>query len=320
MVPRAVSVTHWDADVSLHAMKRVLSRPETEPFALHPGDPVVVCTHGLSPGGAERQWICLAEALSAAGYAVTFVVCNPLDGETAHYLPDLQRSGIPLVDASTISPTDRMRSCIRNSEAMVALRSKLIPERDRLMNLAATFAALAPKAVFTQLDEPNILAGFAAHIAGVPRVILSFCNVNPTNFDYIYKDWYRAAYRLLSASRRVRFSGNQRDANIDYANWIGMEADRVAHIPNGIARETFPIPTERQLAAARDELKLAADTPVLLGVFRLSAEKDPLAFVEVCARVARTCLPCGLFWSGSGRCSSRSRNGSHGSESGRIFR
>ncbi len=283
MVPRVVSASPSDDA----AIERVLTQREREPFTLQPGDPIVVFTHALSAGGAERQFICLVEALTAAGYAVTLVVYNALVGENAHYLPQLRNAGIAVVDASAISTTERMQFCMRNFEAIRAVRSRIVAVGDRLISLAATFAALAPKAVIAQLDEPNILTGFAAHIAGVPRVALSFCNFNPTNFPYIYKDWYRPAYQLLSRSPRVRFAGNQRDANVDYADWIGMAPARVAYIPNAVARDTFPIPAEAELAAARSELKLATDTPVLLGVFRLSPEKDPLGFVEVCARVAR---------------------------------
>jgi glycosyltransferase involved in cell wall biosynthesis len=143
-----------------------------------------------------------------------------------------------------------------------------------------------PKVVFSQLDHPNILAAFAAHFAGVPRVVVSFRNYNPTNFPYLQNDWFLQAYRLISKSDRVFFSGNHVGANEDYADWIGIARTRVAHIPNAIEREMFATPTDMQVEGLKAELGITPNTLVILGVFRLSAEKDPIAFLEVCSQVA----------------------------------
>ena len=69
----------------------------------------MVCTHSLPPGGAERQWVYLAQALSEAGYVVIFVTYEPLADSNAHYLPVLQASGIEVVDASKISIEEASR-------------------------------------------------------------------------------------------------------------------------------------------------------------------------------------------------------------------
>ena len=167
------------------------------------------------------------------------------------------------------------------------LKSGLVPEHGKLMRLTAAFARISPKVVIAQLDEPNIIAAFAAHLCGAERVVVSFRNYNPTHFSYIDKAWYRDAYRHLAKSERVLFSGNHREANHDYAQWIGIAPERVALIPNVIDRGGFPAPSQEQLRQTRAELGLTEDVPVLLGVFRLSEEKDPLAFVEVCGRIAR---------------------------------
>lgn len=256
-----------------------------EPFSLQPGDRVVVCTHSLPPGGAERQWVYLAQALTEAGYLTTFVTYESLDDSNAHYLPVLQASGITVMDAAKMPIEEAIRYWPRTLSAAALLDSGVIPEPDRLMLLTACFVLAAPKVVFSQLDHPNLLAGAAAHFARVPRVVMSFRNYNPTNFPYLTNDWFLAAYRLLSTSDRVLFSGNFRGANDDYADWIGIPHDRVAHIPNAIEQDMFPMPDDDQVASVRAELGLTANTPVILGVFRLSAEKAPLIFLEVCTRI-----------------------------------
>jgi asparagine synthase (glutamine-hydrolysing) len=272
---------------------RLIDQVPTQPFALEPGDPVVVFTHNLSPGGAERQWVYLAQALAAAGYRVTFVTYQPLDEAGSHYVPLLERSGIPIERVSPLSRGSPLSAfehfCwwIGREDAVALIRSGVVPDIELLVDVTAVFDRVAPKAVFAQLDHPNLIAGYATHMAGVPRIVMSFRNYNPTNFPYLHNDWYLPAYRLLSTSPRVYFSGNNRDANADYAKWIGMPPERVAHIPNAIDAEAFPIPTEAELAAKRAELGIEPGTPVVIGVHRFSAEKGPLEFIDVCAGVVK---------------------------------
>jgi asparagine synthase (glutamine-hydrolysing) len=267
----------------LEKIKQFIGKKAESGFALRPGDRVVVCTHALPPGGAERQWVYLAQGLLGLGYDVHFVTYHPLKGDNCHYLPLLRSSGIPHVDASTLPLPDQNQPL--RTEMSILLGSDLVPARSELSRLWTAIGALSPKVVFAQLDGPNLLAGFASLVADVPRVVLSFRNYNPTNFPYLRNDWFLPVYRLLAISERVLFSGNHRGANDDYAQWIGIPPDRVACIHNAIDREIFPDPTPEQLAKARGELGVDEHTPIILGVFRLSEEKDPLTFVDVCARV-----------------------------------
>jgi len=300
MVPRSARRTSDDEQGSMIQVKQQLASAEIADFVLNPGDPVAVCTHSLAPGGAERQWVYLAQSLKQAGYDVTVVVYNFLAGDDAHYLPVLEQAKIRILDASRIPLIEQIGVYVRFAGASALLASNCVPEHSKLARLAAAFVQCAPKVVFAQLDEPNILAGFAAHLAGVQRVVLSFRNYNPTNFPYIDKAWYREAYRLLSTSGKVLFSGNHRDANRDYANWIGISPGRVTHIPNVIDREMFPVPTDDDLAFACSELGLSAGAPMVLGAFRLSIEKDPLTFIDVCAQVAKELPALRVFLVGIG--------------------
>ena len=287
LVPRFSNEKLSGCPDSVSRVEELLTRPVAGSFALKRGDAVAICTYALAPGGAERQWVLLAQALSKAGYDVSVVVYHPLSGAHAHYLPQLADAGIRVVAASAIPLIEQARACERIPGAADLLKSGLVPEHGKLMRLTAAFARISPKVVITQLDEPNILAAFAAHLCGAERVVLSFRNYNPTHFPYIDKAWYREAYRHLARSGRVLFSGNHGEANRDYAQWIGIAPDRVALIPNVIDRGGFPAPSQEQLRQTRAELGLTEDVPVLLGAFRLSEEKDPLAFIEVCSRIAQ---------------------------------
>lgn len=252
---------------------------------LRPGDRIIVATHGLPPGGAERQWVYLAQTLAAQGYDVTFVV-DDLEGPNAHYAPMLEGSKIPIVAAAAISTVDQLRSWPRTPTSWALLKSGIVPERTKLVRLTAVIRMLAPKVMFVQLDEMNIIGGLAGLIAEVPRIVLSFRNLNPTTMPYLNVPWFLPAYRLLARSARIRLSGNSRLANDDYARWIGIAPERVAHIPNAIDPAAFPVPSTMNVDRLRSSLNVTEGSPILLGVFRLSEEKDPLTFVEVCRRVA----------------------------------
>lgn len=272
-----------------HAQVERLIKPAAHQLSatLRPGDSIVVCTHSLVPGGAERQWVYLARSLHEAGYDVTFVVYQPLEGEGAHYLPVLLEAGICVLDASAIPLAEQIRLWPKDEHALALLRADLIPDRDKLFALVAAFARVAPRAIFSQLDEPNLFAGFAAEVISVPLHVMSFRNYNPQHFSYLNKDWYRTAYRVLAQRTGCLLTGNHDGANRDYADWIGVPEERVHRVANVLDPEDFPQPTAAAMARARHELGLAEGTPLVVGVFRLSSEKDPGSFIEVCAKVLR---------------------------------
>jgi glycosyltransferase involved in cell wall biosynthesis len=146
---------------------------------------------------------------------------------------------------------------------------------------------LAPKAVFAQLDTPNTLGAVAALLADIPRAVLSFRNFSPRHFSYLANDWYLPAYRAAVVSPRVVLSGNSHVANDDYAQWIGLPAAAIACIPNAIDVDSLSRPAEDALQRLREEIGLPEAAPLIVGVFRLSEEKQPHVFLEVCKRLHR---------------------------------
>jgi asparagine synthase (glutamine-hydrolysing) len=245
---------------------------------LRPGDRVVLVSHDLAGGGAQRQWCYLAHGLKDRGYDVTFLLLKEPVGPDGHYLDYLRQLGIEPVHLAQAAPE------AAGFEALAALctQAGLGPDPARM---AARLKALRPAAVFSALDTPNIASGIAGIFAAVPRVVLSFRNYNPSRFSYLDNEWHLPLYRALCAAPNIVLSGNSPDANADYARWLGIDEQRVHCIPNALSAEFFPAPARGAQDRLRRQLAIGEAQPVVLGVFRLSEEKQPLLFVDVCARI-----------------------------------
>lgn len=263
-------------------------------FALKPGAHIAVCTHALPPGGAERQWLYLAQGLKAQGYRVTFITYSSLKGSNGHYLPQLAASGIAHYDASDVSTLDVIAR-FPDIAGLGDLERLVGPSaRSSFFRASAALYAVKPDVVMAQLDEPNIVFAAAARGLGIERIVTSFRNYNPTNFDYIYQPTLLPAYQMTARSGALRFTGNFKGAVDDYADWIGIDRDRATTIPNAIDPAMFSDVAPNARAALRAEIDAPPDAPLVLGVFRLSAEKGPFDFIEVARHVIDT-VPAARF-------------------------
>lgn len=250
---------------------------------LERGDRVLLVTHALPPGGAERQWCYLAIGLKRQGYDVAVALIEEPRGNNGHYLPLLIDAGI---EVHVLRRPEMLRPAV--GKAPVDWASTISPSNPFGVDLPAMIHLLnsqSPKAVLAQLDYPNLLAASAALLSGVPQILLSFRNYNPSNFSYLRNDWFLPFYRAVSGSQRVVLSGNSDAGNRDYAEWIGVARERVARIPNAIEIAAWNETSPAARAELRSALCIPDDAPVVLGVFRLSEEKRPLDFIEVSRKV-----------------------------------
>jgi glycosyltransferase involved in cell wall biosynthesis len=132
------------------------------------------------------------------------------------------------------------------------------------------------------------MAVVAALLAGVPRVILCCRSVRPDNPRRRLRRFMKEAYQAVLEHPSVVMSNNSRAGADDYAEWLGIDPERVEVVYNGIDfdrldRNAKPEETEQ----ARRELGIPDDAPVLGGVYRMSEEKRPLLWLDVAAAVAR---------------------------------
>lgn len=246
---------------------------------------VVILTPALQPGGAERQWCYLAIGLKRLGYDVKFLTECWLEGEKAHYQPLLTHSGVEVYELGDVDATRLARSIALHPDAHALLTPDGSPFGVRLVQLVTLLDEFRPAALYAQLDSTNILAGVAGMIAGTPKTILSFRNVNPSNFSYLQNEWFLPCYKMLVKTPSIVLSGNSRVGCDDYAHWIGISPDRVKYIGNAVSDELMPRLGNGAAVPIPGVPDLSSASPVILGVFRLSEEKRPLLFLDVCEKI-----------------------------------
>ncbi len=251
---------------------------------------VVHVIGSLGPGGAERQLVYLArESLRRGGIEARILLTNPLTGSAAHYLPLAQAGGVTVeVAGETCDEQTRDALCIDHD---FQRRLGLVDPRYQayVTELACEFRRLQPDVVHAWLDHANVWSGIAALISGVPNIVLSVRNVNPSNFPNLYSPYLLAWYRKLAACARVQFLANSRVGAADYSHWAGVKLSRFSVIPNGIDKSVMDIPNQAQSAQLRRDLQVDGKR-LVLGVFRLSEEKEPLDFVRA-ARIVLSRMP-----------------------------
>ncbi len=249
---------------------------------------VVHVIGSLSAGGAERQLVYLARETARRGdFDVRILTTNPIVGANAHYLPLAVEGGVSVETASgSLDPTTAQVA--RLDHDLAHRISALDPAyRQQVHELTLEFLRLEPDVVHTWLDHANIWGAIAAFNAGVPSIVISTRNVNPSNFPMIDAPYFLPWYRLLAGSSRVQIIGNSQVGAHDYADWIGVARSRITVIPNGFDSSAMRALSPEEKSLLRDELQLE-NKQVVLGIFRLAEEKNPTDFARVAAEVLLT--------------------------------
>lgn len=264
---------------------------------------VALAIGSLAPGGAERQLVALATSQrTRAAVDPVVVVLDELVGAHAHYAPAVADAGVPIVVAGT-SADPAVLALFREDRALAGrLRDLPAPIRGRAVQMAGEFLRLRPDCVHAWLDHQNIWSGVAALAVGVPRIVLSTRNVNPSHFPYLDQPWFREWYQLLASSPRVTLLNNSRQGAEDYAAWMGIPASRFRVVLNGIDPAWIRRPDAAETARLRAELLggSAARRQLVGGVFRLSEEKQPLLWLETVRRLSRERPHVAFYHAGEG--------------------
>jgi glycosyltransferase involved in cell wall biosynthesis len=245
----------------------------------------VHCIGSLSAGGAERQLVnFLIENARTSRDRQTLLTVYPLEGAGAHYAELLRRQAVRLARSNGAISEEGVELIRRNFEIVQAIKAMPFSFNAWVLDLWVELSLLRPRVAHLWLDHPNIWGGVAAVLAGVPGVLLSTRNVHPGNFPYLHCDYMRPWYRWMLACPQVRMLNNSRAGAASYADWLGIEPDRIDVVLNGVNLDHLQPSSQAERASIRAQIGLPDDAVAVVGAFRLSDEKRPALFVETFAR------------------------------------
>jgi glycosyltransferase involved in cell wall biosynthesis len=249
---------------------------------------IILVGASLAPGGAERQIVYTMGGLASKPVESVQLLCGHLSPGPPHrydfYLPAVRAAGLSVRQIKArVSPNERRRLPARLAAVAAALPSGLVAD---IANLYWEFLDLRPEVVHAWLDWCNVRAGIAAVLAGVPRILVSGRNINPSHFAF-YDDYMDPAYRALARCPNVTFINNSMAGAHDYADWIGIPRERIQVIRNGVDFGSRGRLCTSEVATLRRSFGIPEGAFVVGGMFRFAAEKRPLLWIEAAGLIAK---------------------------------
>lgn len=249
----------------------------------------------LATGGAERQIVYLALGLRDLGFRVTLITRFPPGQAADEYVRRVDEAGVERIELpgyrefwGDMNPEllERRHPAL---EATAPLRTFVA------FSVAATVEALEsarPDLLIGFMDAGGVVAGIAGLLTGTPHILMCGRSVNPDNFPHLQPVCRStrslpALYRVLLEHPSVRIANNSAAGADSYARWIGIPRASIAVTPNAVDLDTLSRVPRDAGNSRRAGLGLSKDAPVIVGVARLTEEKEPFLFLEVVERVHR---------------------------------
>ena len=219
--------------------------------------------------GQTTHVLGLARGLSARGHGVTVVLPDQL----------VRGAGAFVQAGADVVP--------------LPLRKVAWPTRS-MATVARLIRGRSFDVVHVHSQEAGLLGRAVAWAAGAPAVVYT-----PQVIDIRRARWhwlYVLLERLLAQVTDAVISVSEADRE-RLIGW-GISPEKVVTLANGIDLQAFN--GGAHVTALRQELGLERGCPLVMQVGRLSAQKDPLAFVEGAARVVKMCPKAQFVMVGEG--------------------
>ena len=241
---------------------------------------VVMVVGSLGPGGAERQVAYTTLGLKRTSDLELYVACDHIDPPNNDFFrPAMEAAGIYTFEVprhSTDWDTERMQDIRERLSRYKVLGVDHLFHA--IFHYALMLRSARPGLVHTWMDHCSTLAGLAAVLVGVPRIVLGGRSFSPESFRF-FQPFMRAAYQeILRGRPDTLLLNNSRSGALDYARWLDVPSERVSVIHNGF---DFPaeIPFDRGRALRR-ECGLGDDDTVVGSILRFSEEKRPALMIS----------------------------------------
>jgi glycosyltransferase involved in cell wall biosynthesis len=208
------------------------------------------------PAGQTTHVLSLARALDRRQHHVTVV----LPANLRRSIAALRQAGIEAVPLE-------LRKVVWPPQAVLGL-ARLIRRQDF-------------DVIHVHSQEAGLLGRVVARMAGVRSAVYTpqTIDIRRARFHWLYV----LIEYVLAHATDVIVSVNEADRK-RMIRW-GIPAHKIVNIPNGIDLSAFKGPVDS--GSLRRALGLDENRPLVMQVARLSAQKDPLAFVEGAAHVVR---------------------------------
>jgi glycosyltransferase involved in cell wall biosynthesis len=218
--------------------------------------------------GQTTHVLSLTKGLVKNGHSLTVVLPRTLAGYSAQF-----GSSVKVVPLS-------MRKLVWRPEAVLQLASIIRRGNFNVVHIHS--------------QEAGLLARLIAKMAGAKRIVYT-----PQTIDIRQNRWqglYERVERALAGITDRIISVNNSDRQ-RMLSW-GISPEKVTAIPNGINLEPFDhLPDIRNF---HDTIGVDSHVPLVIQVGRLSQQKNPFAFIEGAALVAREVLDSYFVMVGEG--------------------
>ena len=277
------------------AISRMINESAKPTEITNPLSTISFIVHSVGIGGAERQ------------------VINTIKGFERHVSP------LPKMDLYCSSWHDRedknsyrrfideskveLRKIVASPEEMSLSEEELISRfgtecvesipkniRKEILGLYIQFKQKSPQVVHAWHDRLNIVAGVAAVLAEVPRIVLSTRSVSKHDFEGIspFKRprWYKVAYKILLSRPQVQIYHVSEAASESYDSWLNLDDRQKLVLYNSTDYETMR--TSASIQSFNQERLgnvIPEGSSIVGGVMRFSSEKRPLLFIDAASKV-----------------------------------
>ncbi|HUJ48235.1 MAG TPA: glycosyltransferase [Rhizomicrobium sp.] len=258
------------------------------------GTGLVMIAHSLTAGGAERIVADTFRRLRADArfdWVKLYLFNLSHDSNSDFYLP--------LTGLRAAEPIVLDRNC-ELQKPFHFLPPDLGKTAQAIYN---QIACDKPDIVHASLEPLTLSAGFAALLAGVPRIVLHTHNMRPTT---LYRESttaprWRDCYRSLLSQHGVSLIGCAAASIADYADWIGLPDKTNLHVVyNGLNFDEFRPQNPDAAGALRDALNIPRDATVIGTAFKFRAEKRPHLWVDAARGVLDWRPDCRFIMFGDG--------------------
>ena len=258
-------------------------------YPSHSRSKIMLQTHTLGLGGAERQVVFLLNALQKnqfEDYRPHLLINKIPENKDQSYFYMLDSE----IDISTYNINSKIPFEDDIKETLLAPYSNLLElflsnhTRERIANMYLQMKVHNPKLIHLWQDWGNIHGGVAASMAGIPEVILSARTLPPKMKGAIQSyqgNSYQTVYEKLLRKENVRLIHNSKSGAQLYSKWLNINQNEIEVIYNGTDFDYLSNLSENfDSNQWREELSIPSNAFVVGTIHRFVPEKRPELWLE----------------------------------------